>query len=272
MQRIVAHSFKSMDDITFDAQAYSRFKYGSFHDSYRFGVELGRKIVKWCIENLERGDKVMISGAPYNQIPVASTQLAKFTAMYCQSITKKYIFDTFKVDRKHSYHVDYGAMSAEEREALISSDKFTLTADLSNCTVIFIDDIVITGTHERNMEKMIIEQGLNNICHDIVYAYYAELANPECCPSIESDLNHASIRKDYSNLPEFLFEFGDRLLINTRLVKFIMSMPEEKFNEVIHGGMTTDEFQKELYRLVLANGYDEEPLYASNFQTLKDSI
>ncbi len=68
-----------------------------------------------------------------------------------------------KVHRTITYKEDYGELSAEERIRLIGNDSFHIDASfLRGKTLLFLDDIKITGSHERMILKMAKEHGLAN--------------------------------------------------------------------------------------------------------------
>lgn len=272
MRRIIAHSFANMDLLTFNPKIYSKFKYGCLDSSIEYGIELGKAIEEWIKLDVKPGQTVMLTGAPYNKIPVASTALTTYAVMYLQSKFSDITFIEFKVNREHSYHVDYGSMSAEERESLISAEIFTCDSDLTGNHVIFIDDIVITGAHERNMDKMAEHLNLYEDCLSVNFGYFAMLTNAECCPTIEADLNYAYVSKDGENIHKFLRDcqiFGD-LIVNTRLTKFILTLEDEHFDKVLLS--CSKKFLTDLYKATLANNYHNLEQYKTNFNSLQDII
>lgn len=271
--RVVVHKFKGMSDLGFDPEAYSKFKYGSSWEAFAFGIELGRELSKWVKDHCNMGDHVMISGAPFNKIPVASTALAKFACMYLQINWKDITFETFKIDRAHSYDVDYGKMSAEQREALISKDVFKTDVNyLQGKHVVFIDDIIITGAHEKNMEKMVAEMGLKSLTPP-VYAYYAALEDSKCCPSIEADLNYAFIQEGGGNFASFVETAKltqNNLELNTRAVKFILALPEEELLKVV--SVMEGKTKRDLIAYTYANGYNVNSKYKDNCRLLRNTL
>jgi len=277
MNRLAVRTFTSMADLGFDPMLYSRLKYGCMYSSIILGIELGIEIGKWVESSVKEGEIVMLAGAPYNKVPVASTALAIYATMYLQDKYPNITFKAFKINRDHSYDVDYGSMSASEREELISAEKFTCNpADLEGQHTIFIDDIVISGAHERNMVRMVEDLQLES---NIVYAYYAMLSDESCCPTIENDLNHSWIEKDGSNIVDFIAEccsqeqnYPTGIILNTRCCKFLLSLNYEIFGTLISDNFIPAFFYIELYRLALANGYHKVELYQKNFTTLKNLI
>lgn len=67
------------------------------------------------------------------------------------------------VHRKVSYINDYGFLSKEDRKALIDGDTFSINRDFwGNKTLIFIDDVNITGTHEEKLIEILDKEGVEN--------------------------------------------------------------------------------------------------------------
>lgn len=271
MNRIAAHRFNNLQDITFNAKEYSKFKYGSTWHSFAFGVELGKALWVWVKENVANGETVHLSGAPYNNIPVASTALCNYACMYLQTKCSSVDFKTFKIDREHSYDVDYGNMSAEEREALISQEEFYVDINhLKGEHVILIDDILISGAHERNMQRMVAGWSKH---YNVAYAYYAVLNDSACCPTIEASLNYAEIAKDGSTFESFIFEAsvtGQSIALNTRAVKFMLAMEQGMFNACVQAA--DDSLLNELLMYAYANKYNINPKYAANCKLLKELL
>jgi PRTase ComF-like len=87
-----------------------------------------------------------------------------------------------KIHRTITYKEDYGALDAEKRMKLIGNDKFHIDKNfLTNKTLIFLDDIRITGSHERMITKMIDEHQLDN---DVHMLYFAQLMDMTIPPNI----------------------------------------------------------------------------------------
>ena len=122
-----------------------------------------------------------------------------------------------KIHRTITYKEDYGELSATERMKLIGNDSFHVDKGfLENKTLIFLDDIRITGSHERMINKMIQEYALNNHTYLL---YFAELTNTSIHPNIENYLNYSCIKSIFDLDPIIK---NKRFSINTRLVKYLL--------------------------------------------------
>ena len=162
-----------------------------------------------------------------------------------------------KIYRTVTYREDYGEMSASERFNLISGDKFHVDkAFLEGKILIFIDDIKITGTHERIIIKMLDDFNIQNKCYML---YLAELQNPEMNPRIENYLNHYFV----SSLDKLdcLVNNGD-FVFNTRVVKYILN---SNHNECVHFlNKQSESFVRDLFYLSIGNAYNQFESYSQN--------
>jgi len=270
MQRIAIHKFSCSDDVNFNKEQYSEFKYGKMSVTVKFAQELAWRLGLYIMDTVKEGEEVFITGAPYNQVPVASTALAEYTAAFLQRLLLPHsstrlgewiTIKTFKISRQHSYHDDYGNMSAELREKSITGETFHVEpALLEGKHVICIDDIYITGAHERRVEKMF--DSLNILSKSLVFAYYAQLTG-ECDPGIESQLNHAKITPVGSAIWELL---AHDIIVNTRLTKYLLSLSRGMFGYVL--GAMSPRFRTDLWKAGLANNYAHHELYKTNFLLL----
>lgn len=271
MQRLVVHKFDALEEFP-DIKAYSEFKYGSIEYTIQLAKELAQKLAVYIFFMMKDED-VYISGAPFNKVPVASTALAEYTAAYLSCMKNQggglvipaNKIKLFKINRQHSYHDDYGSMSKELRDKSISGETFYTDPDfLKDKNVIFIDDILITGAHERRVQAMVDTLGIK--AKSLTYAYYAMLMDTGCCPTIESDLNHGSVASDGSTFVDFLLRNKGELLLNTRATKFILSLDSYTFFDVI--SRMTHKTVAELYKYAHNNDYANHPKYKDNFSTL----
>ena len=170
-----------------------------------------------------------------------------------------------KIKRSTTYTVDYGNLSAEERFNLIGGDIFELeTNPPPDALLVFIDDIKITGSHERVIRQMLEKYRLSNAC---LFYYYAILCNADIPPTFENQLNYA-----YVNSPERVIELLRRkdFLFNTRMVKYILASPGNAFDFILSS--MEDNQIRNLARLAAGNGYPKLGLYTPNFKRLLQRI
>lgn len=256
-------SNRDVDASVVDSYDYSMFKHGHRKTTIKFAKKLAAKLTSFALFGKKLNTEIYITGAPYNQVPVASTYLAQYVAMFLREFGF-YNVKEFKINRQHSYHQDYGLMDAASRHASISGETFyTDAAILQDKTVLFIDDVLITGAHESRIEHMI--EHLHIKC-DSIFAYYA--AFDDCCesPDIEHQMNSAAIQ----DMDDLTYLFSRRnLLINTRVTKFLLSIEKSKFLIILT--YMTKQVKADLYRYSLANTYNTVKEYQYNFSLLQES-
>ena len=119
-------------------------------------------------------------------------------------------------------------------------------------TVIYMDDIKITGSHERVIKKMISKGNPDLSIHTRkIFMYFAELANPNVDPTVENKLNYYFVNSLYQM--DKVIKNED-WIPNTRAVKYILSN--------IHDGLSEMFFQfqpmkvlQNIYHLAIGNSY-----------------
>ncbi|MEI6746397.1 MAG: phosphoribosyltransferase family protein [Methylococcaceae bacterium] len=231
--RFSVHKFTDINNLTFSAIEYSKLKYGSRKYARRLGMELASNFLQsvefqnLCPNLFEK--KIVVCSAPWKNIPVASTALkdyfiSEFNPIW--SLDNPEVED-LKVYREHSYNEDYGVMTKEERERAITSDDFHIDKEFIKGKVLFfIDDIIVTGAHERRIESLLKSVEFEGV---VLFLYYAEYQGNDN-PAIENELNYAFMK----NLADMDCIIKNEILIfNTRLVKFILNSSYYEFKTFI---------------------------------------
>ena len=265
-----ANEFTQLNDITFDPNEYSKFKHGSKSISRKYGKELGIKFCKHLVNDneelltvLEEND-IVVCSAPYKYIPVASTALKD----YFVSVFNPYFSNLLnpvidlKVFRGHSYNDDYGSMTAEQRLNNITSDDFYIDSNLIKDKVLFfIDDIRITGSHEKRIESLLTNSGFDGI---VVFLYYAKLNESSTVhPNIENDLNYSFV-KNILDIDKIIK--NDEFIFNTRVVKYILKQNVDTFNTFID--YQSEVFKETLLSYSIGNGYHKIEEFKTNISNL----
>lgn len=266
MERIVYREFCDINDLHSAVKHdYSLFKHGSFKETLAFATLLGSEI---AVDIVTRNSKlpIVFIGAPFNKVPVASTFLAHYAAMTTMMHTGKHI-EVLKVDRQHSYHDDYGDMNAEDRNKSLSGESFTIDPNLlKGKLVYFIDDIYITGAHERRMVNAI--EKMKDVCDfNFTFCYFLKLTDPTCDPKIEKLLNNHTI--DLNELTGVV-SAENTLLVNTRLTKLVLRSDIEVFKAFIASSSLIT--ARQLLIAAEANSYHMHPLYETNYYYLKERL
>jgi len=265
MQQIFSlHKIYATNEIPFSEAAYSRFKFGDGLAAAQFGHSLGLAFIQQYHYQLLSMQQLVVLASPFSGIPTASfymknafvKQLNRFLAA-----AQKTVVEEAKIYRNTTYRIDYGNLSAEERIQLIGNDSFyTDKHFLKNKFLVFIDDIRITGSHQKVIEMMMEQQEMNN---PHCFVYFAELANPSIHPSIENYLNYFEVKS-----PEDVrsFIFSNHFCFNTRVVKFLLSADAGVFSSLLEeapGG-----FAENLADWAISNSYHNMEEYLQNFNLL----
>lgn len=268
LRRIIYRSFN--DDSILDSKVfdnYSKFKYGSKTIAKKFGEKLARTIKSEILPK-----NLIIYSAPYLNLKTASGALTDYILF---NLTDYFIDNNIqvklsKVTRKYSYDSDYGNMTADEREKVISSDIFSIDKNIINeeDTLIFIDDIRITGSHEKRILELLEREGIKN---DVIFIYLYSYTGSN--PSIENKFNtYFFKKKDHKHYVKGLIEIINKegFLFNTRVVKKILSFEKDYFEIFIT--LQNNTFKKVLLHKAYLNNYHTNDLYKENFNYLKEKI
>lgn len=271
-----AQKFSDMESLGFSAEEYSKLKYGSKRVARLFGFELAEKFLEHLqsvnteLRDYLIGKQIVIASAPYKFIPVASTTLkdyfmSKFNTPWSETNPS---LQDLKIFRGHSYNVDYGALSAEEREARLTGDTFYVDGNFLKGKVLFcIDDVRITGSHEKRMRQLLEKTGFDGT---VVYLYYAEYTGNGHA-NIENKLNYAFVKGDSTDLLNInAIIQDDEFKFNTRVTKYILSAEFSEFKNFIDYQKTS--FRNGLLTYLTGNEYHKIPEFEQNVNYLKTKL
>jgi hypothetical protein len=229
-----------------------------------FGTELANGFIEQLLLQPVSQQMVVIS-SPYSFIPTATFAMKNhFVYQLNQWLAEHHfpVVQEAKVHRTVTYKEDYGELNAEERLNLISNDSFHIDkAFLSGKVLLFLDDIKITGSHERMILKMVDAYELQN---DIRMLYFAELVNKNIHPKFENYLNYYAVKSIF-DLDKIIN--SNHFCINTRLVKYILNYPHDGF--CVFMQTQTDAFITHLYNMALGNSYHLMESYRVNLNYIK---
>jgi len=262
------HKIDNGDSFTFNPTHYSKFKFGDDEIAESFGVSLAQGFINRHLSVTPVEKKIVVISSPYAFIPTATFSMKNY---FVYELNKWLVENNFpvveetKIHRTNTYIHDYGELNAEERMNLIGNDSFHIDNKfLENKTLIFLDDIRITGSHEKMIHKMIESYSLFN---DTYLLYYAELVNQAVHPNIENFLNYHHVKS--------IFDLDDivknkRFSINTRIVKYILKTDTNSFKVFIQN--QNQDFINLLYNMALGNNYYNIEDYKENITELKQYI
>lgn len=262
------------DNFPFSPKKYSKFKFGDKTAAREFGYALAKGFINSFMEkvfesdNLWSAKQIVVVSSPYCFIPTATFAMKDYFIQCLNDWLVKHdypVVQEAKIYRTITYTEDYGGLSSEEREKLIGKDGFYIDREfVKNKFVLYLDDIKITGSHEKVIRKMISDCNLE---HEYLFLYYAQLANIEVHPKIENDLNYAFV-KSLLDLDKIIK--NDHFLLNTRVVKYILNSPFEEFKNFIN--YQSKKFVNTVYHSAMGNSYHLIDNYKTNFTYLKTMI
>ncbi|TAH00157.1 MAG: hypothetical protein EAZ15_09670 [Sphingobacteriales bacterium] len=271
MQQIVNYSLHKINnevDFGFNPQDYSSFKFGDDKIAREFGTSLAKGFIQDFLQYQQIKEQIVVISSPYSFIPTATFALKNhfvFKLNRWLADNGHAVVQETKVHRTVTYKEDYGELSAKQRLELISNDSFHIDKDfLNNKILIFLDDIKITGSHERMILNMANNYNLNN---QIYMLYFAELVNDTIHPNIENYLNYFSVKS--------IFDLDDiisnpNFCINTRIVKYILNTATESFMVFLNN--QSHAFINHLYDMAIGNGYHTIDSYAQNLNNIKKHL
>lgn len=211
----------------FDPRDYSRFKYGDGKRAARLGQEVAEGFISGHPELALQPESPVVCPSPYHCLPTASTHLAEaFIAVlndHRADVGLSAIIQS-RIHRNQTYVEDYGAMSAAQRMALITQDTYVINQNLlAGRSVFFIDDIRVTGGHERTVRRILRDAGVQ--C-DATFVYFASVTGEGIPPQYENELNYAAV----DSLADMVdLAAGPDFSITTRFVKRALSAPQPEF-------------------------------------------
>ena len=268
IEKFSAFQVSDPKNFDFPAEKYSKFKFGSTNIAREFGYTLADRFINQLFKYTYAGKPIVVLPSAYSHIPTASY----FMTIHFIDKLNQFLYEndfspveTGKISRSVTYREDYGEMTADERYNLIKGDKFHIDeALLKNKILIFLDDIKITGTHERIIIKMLDDFDIHNHCYML---YFAELTDPSICPKTENYLNHFYV-KEISDLQSIInhddFEF------NTRIVKYILNSNHEACHQFLQN--QSQSFINKLYYKALGNEYYKFPEYFTNLKAIEKLV
>lgn len=262
------HKITSRESFGFSEADYSRFKFGDDSVAASFGSALALGFIRDVLTGNNDDRQMVVISSPYSFIPTATFAMKNYFVFQLNRWlveNNRPVVQEAKVHRTITYKEDYGALDAEQRMSLISNDSFHIDAAfLKDKVLVFLDDIKITGSHERMISKMITEYSLQN---DVYMLYFAELTNKEVHPDIENQLNYYDVKTIF-DLDKIIN--GGSFCVNTRLVKYILNYDHHDFR--IFLGYQTNAFINQLYDMALGNGYHTMDNYSINLSYIKNHL
>lgn len=198
VSHIDTYLLSSKKDIPLEkAKLYSRMKYSDpaairlvgwqMADNLLNHVELRRAI--------DAKRKIILTSSAYGAIPTAAAQLTDVIEGYMTSVGIE--FERIKVNRSGQFaKQDFGKLDEAQRIAAMKARKISLSEvdmeKVKGATVIVVDDLSATGSHERAMQQLLADAGSAQMVACYFIRFTEQLLVNE--PDTEEWLNRASAK------------------------------------------------------------------------------
>jgi len=259
-----------MDNKNFDFNPsdYSKFKFGDSSKGKNFGKALAEKFINSYLIYQDCDKQYLAYSSPYQFIPTATMTMFEefvFQTNKWLIMNERQILETGRIFRNNTYSEDYGELNALDRLKLIGSDLFYIdSARAKGKTLLMLDDIKITGSHELILNRTLDHQKMDE---EVIFLYFAEMSNPDLNPNIENVLNYYSIK----SLPDLLDLMKIKgFVFNTRAIKFILKASSNDFIEFISN--LTDYEIETIFNLAISNNYYAVAPFKKNLDYIKSLI
>lgn len=262
-KQFAAFDFQDTESAPFCVKAYSRLKFGCDGAARAFGYQLAIRFFEEHSDALLASEGAVVIPSPYNYVKNAATILTEYFVRYLNSFlvnaNGKHV-DYSIIHRKVSYISDYGFLSKEKRKSLIDGDDFYLNEGFyKDKILIFVDDVIITGTHENKLREILDDKFIDNDCF---FLYFARYLGSNA--AIEAELNFAAIEslEDYAKLAR---ENNHHVIV--RPLKYLLSRTPKELTEFLK--KVDKEKICDIYHGCLGEGYYMIPAYQENFGLIK---
>ena len=262
------HKIHDTNNFGFNPEKYSKFKYGDDAIAKEFGNALAQGFIEDYLVKNPIFEQIVVISSPYAFIPTATFGMKNYFVFRLNKWLAENnlpVVQETKVTRSITYKEDYGALDEAQRLNLIGNDTFQIDSEfLKDKVLIFLDDIRITGSHERMITKMLKEYHLENETHLL---YFAELINRNIHPNIENFLNYYHVKSIF-DLDDIIK--NERFSINTRIVKYLLNSEPNLFQIFIQNH--SNSFLELLYNMAIGNSYHTIEAYQENLKILRTQI
>lgn len=191
---------------------YAEFKYGNGKQSYRYGRRLARLVRKHVNER-----EIMVTSSGYGFVPPAAHSLVSPFLSEWEGAR------AFKVFRRTVSNGDYASMSIKDRQKAMSAHSLAVETPIAGKTVISLDDVRVTGVHEKAMDECLMTRGAKQVIHAYIIDAFAVKDNP----ATEAMLNASGVK----STGELLKVANSRhFLPNARFCKRVLSMETDEMS------------------------------------------
>lgn len=182
---------------------YSRFKYGDDNAALKYAQQISALLECSYLED------AVITTSGYGFAPPAAYRVAKHLSYLLQ-------LPLIHIHRSNISDGDYASMDMETRNKNLNHTNLTVQGEVRGKTVLAVDDVKVTGVHEKAVEKALSDAGAVRVMHAYIIDAYDARKNPR----IESSLNSA-VLQDYQKLADL---FASKHFVpNARVVKLLLT-------------------------------------------------
>jgi len=257
---------------------YPRVKLGVTESVDYFGSQLSRVTEDIITQSLPESTDWVITGQAYNVLPGAPNLLCS----YIHADLKKKLPDSIKLslvnlreptddleikdsESLNKYH-NYATFKQQQRTEVYAELPEPLfdPRDFRGRSILFVNDIKVTGTHQRYMQQVLDKLNPRQICWLYILEIDKEIAEAE--PEVEYAINHSSVAgfEEFADLlATHNVEYTSRCI--TRLLSYDLSQLEELFAMLDVGR------KRKILEVAIAEGRFSGELFKDKIDLLKRS-
>ncbi len=211
-----------------EAQAYSRFKHGSGNVAAHFAQLLARQYADH--HDLHDGQRVWVTGSGFAAVPPAATALVQPFVAALRELVPGVDARALRVHRSGRSPGDYASMSPADRDAALRDDAMYIggCVDLHGELIVALDDIRVTGNHERAMNACLTAAGAGWIDH----LYLVDAAAFATFPQMEASLNVVAV----AGVEQLLaIVSSPDFTPNARMCRRVLTLPADELETFVAG-------------------------------------
>jgi adenine/guanine phosphoribosyltransferase-like PRPP-binding protein len=246
---------------------YSRFKHGDGKVAEAFGAALARL---WLARRPAAGGRagtgrtaprpIVVTSAGYDVAPPAAWSLVEPFVRELRAAGVD--VETASIHRDKPSASDYAALGRGARSQAIAARDLTVPPAVRGAEVVVLDDVRVTGTHERAMTRALRRAGASRVQH----LYVARVRGRREDPTIESDLNRAEIRTMADLLA---LASAPAYLPNARVARWVLALPDDELDEFV--AVAPPELLDWLARVACVDGVARLPRYRGGAERLRSA-
>ncbi len=254
----------------FDAKAYSKFKYGAGDVAAQYGYDLADLIAQKHEKLLNSDTELVITSSAFKHVPTASYAVAvnmHAAINHALYLRGQEASQNIKIHRHTLLEADYGRMTEAERTVAMQANALSVDREaITGKHLLVVDDIRITGSHERRIEEAVKDLDLLSVWFLYVVMMDAQVAKEN--PKIEDSMNHAFVR-DLGSLADVVAT--KTFLLNARTCKFILQWNNQDELRSFFASQDND-FLHTLYTGITGDGYGFMSSYKDSLTILEEAL